>query len=379
MSVFGSLVGAAPYFADVVERKRQRDRQAAMDKRAQEQDEHKAQQQAFTNVLAARAAGGSILPPGTDANQALSRLTAGNTLRSVGATSGGALGIPSDSIPDLYGSPELAHVGDQNILFDPSKSPEAMLERRQGLAQSAQDRRAQAAQRAAADLEKQRESAADRRAAEGFENKKYLQDHAYHAPQSPTIQVLPGANGAPAQGVVTHGPGLGKTIDLPTVNKTAGGQGSATITKAIAENNNTLTRIQDALRELNAHPNGVGLGRGLPVIGKYLDQRLDPEGNDLRTDLANIGSLQVHDRTGATMSLSEEPRLSPFIPSGSDTPEKIRSNLTKLAKGLKDLNMGLGGGASGGSVRTLSPEDAAHAQRDPNFAAWLRSKGYEVP
>ena len=36
MSFFGSLVGAAPYFADVVERKRQRDRQAVMDKLAQD-------------------------------------------------------------------------------------------------------------------------------------------------------------------------------------------------------------------------------------------------------------------------------------------------------------------------------------------------------
>lgn len=160
MSFFGSLVGAAPYFAQVIEADRQRKRQAVADKLVQDRADQAAKQQQFENVLKARALGGSILPQGVDPKQALGRLTAGNMLRSIGAETGGAVGIPSDSAPDLYGSPELTSVNGMNILFDPSKSPEAMLERRQGLTQAAADRRATRAQTAAAALETQREKAA---------------------------------------------------------------------------------------------------------------------------------------------------------------------------------------------------------------------------
>ena len=311
MSVFGSLVGAAPYFADVVERDRQRKRQAVADKLAQDQSARVAQLTA-AQIAHLNAQTGAVRPPPT----------------------------PRDPVADHAAN------RDYDINHPLPTRP----------------------------LPPVRDPIADHKAIRDYDV-----THPLPVQPSYTPVTLGGGNGEPPV-VKPFNTKTGETGPVIGEAKPVGtGKVSATITKAIAENNNTLTNIQNALHELDAHPSGVGLGRGLPVVGKYVDQRIDPQGNDLRTDLANIGSLQIHDRTGATMSLSEEPRLSPFIPSASDTPEKIRSNLTKLAQGLKDLNMGLGAGASGGSARTLSPEDAAHAQRDPNFAAWLRSKGYEVP
>lgn len=159
MSFFDSLIGATPYLAPVAERARLRGEQEKEDAVKRRLAQQQSDDRSLTNLLRIRQAGGSVVPAGADPSQALSRMTAGNTLRSIGATSGGALGIPSFEAPDLYGKPDLAKVGDQNILFDPGQSPDARLDRRQSLAQLALDRRAQAAQQAAGELETRRETA----------------------------------------------------------------------------------------------------------------------------------------------------------------------------------------------------------------------------
>jgi hypothetical protein len=96
-----------------------------------------------------------------------------------------------------------------------------------------------------------------------------------------------------------------------------------------------MSVIDDALRELDAHPKSVGLTRGLPFIGDRLDPRADPEGVGARAQIANVGSLKIHDRSGAAVSVHEFPRLAPFVPLLSDPPEAIRTKLAKLKEALE--------------------------------------------
>lgn len=158
--------------------------------------------------------------------------------------------------------------------------------------------------------------------------------------------------------------------------------GGATIKQAVGKNNQQLAVIDDALVELKAHPDAVGLTRGLPVIGSRLDQRVDKQGVGARASIANIGSLQIHDRTGASMTIHEEPRLAPFVPSISDTPEAIEIKLTKLAAGLRKLNLDLGAAPP---PQTMQPQqgkapagnvDLGASHVTPAERAALKSQGF---
>lgn len=201
----------------------------------------------------------------------------------------------------------------------------------------------------------------------------------------------------PSYTPVTVGDGVGGQVVKPFDTKTGetgppigtgkpagGGLAGPALQKAVATNQQQLFIIEDALKELGRYPDAVGLKRGLPYIGDKLDQRADPKGVPARASIANIGSLQIHTRTGAAMSAREEPRLSPFVPSVSDTPETIRTKLTKLREAIQVETGYLMKGGSGGESGTkgtppLSDADKAHATRDPSFARWLRDRGYEVP
>lgn len=110
---------------------------------------------------------------------------------------------------------------------------------------------------------------------------------------------------------------------------------SAVLQRARAANMAQIAIINDALTELEAHPKAVGLTRGLPGIGDRLDTRTDPAGVGARASIANIGSLKMHDRSGAAVSVSEFPRLAPFIPAVSDPPEAIRVKLKKLLDAIQ--------------------------------------------
>lgn len=132
----------------------------------------------------------------------------------------------------------------------------------------------------------------------------------------------------------------GKKVPSPS------NQGAASLTKARAALATQVQIIDDALAELDAHPDAVGLTRGLPLLGDRLDQRMDPAGVAARAQIANIGSLKLHDRSGAAISVHEFPRLAPFIPAVSDTPETIRTKLRKLRDAIQVEQEALLGGSS---------------------------------
>jgi len=58
--------------------------------------------------------------------------------------------------------------------------------------------------------------------------------------------------------------------------------------------------------------------------------RVDPKGVSARAEIADIGSLKLHDRSGAAVTASESPRLMPFIPLATDDNETVLKKLNRL-------------------------------------------------
>lgn len=114
-------------------------------------------------------------------------------------------------------------------------------------------------------------------------------------------------------------------------------RGSAAVMKDVAHNRTQSAIIDAALSDLDAHPDAVGLKRGvgelIPFagnVGDAINQRADPEGVLARAGIMDIGSLKIKDRSGAAVTISEFPRLAPFVPRVSDTPAAIRTKLTRM-------------------------------------------------
>lgn len=141
---------------------------------------------------------------------------------------------------------------------------------------------------------------------------------------------------------VDDGQGGRKTIYVPRSqaagmeppSPAGGSRTTAAIIKAVANNQQQVATIDDALRELDKYPNAVGLKRGVPILGDALNQRVDPKGVAARASIANIGSLIIHDRSGAAVTVHEMPRLAPFVPNVNDTPDAIRTKLKKLREAI---------------------------------------------
>lgn len=118
---------------------------------------------------------------------------------------------------------------------------------------------------------------------------------------------------------------------------------SAATAVKVAENRAQMRSIDAALAEIERYPGAVGPKRGIgkvPGLGgiaEMVNQTVDPEGIDARLNIANVGSLLIHDRSGAAVSVSEFPRLSPFVPDVSDTPEAAKKKLRALRANLEQI------------------------------------------
>lgn len=99
------------------------------------------------------------------------------------------------------------------------------------------------------------------------------------------------------------------------------------IVQQVEGNNSRMRVIDEALAELDRNAGSVGMQN---YAGQTIMQRIDPQGIRLRSAIADIGSMVIHDRSGAAVTVSEFPRLIPFIPQVTDSPAKIRSNLQRM-------------------------------------------------
>ena len=105
------------------------------------------------------------------------------------------------------------------------------------------------------------------------------------------------------------------------------------INTAIITNDQSVRKIQDALALLEQNKDAVGLKGSLP---QAILNRADPKGIATRAAVADIGSLVLHDRSGAAVTVSEEPRLLPFIPVPADPYEAAKVKLQRMLKYAKE-------------------------------------------
>lgn len=108
----------------------------------------------------------------------------------------------------------------------------------------------------------------------------------------------------------------------------------APIQKALLENDAALRKVSDALAAVKKYPQGLGLTN---YLGDGIRQRTDPEGVDVRALVADIGSLKIHDRSGAAVTAAETPRLKPFIPAATDDPATVEKKLRLFEKEYQDI------------------------------------------
>jgi hypothetical protein len=122
-----------------------------------------------------------------------------------------------------------------------------------------------------------------------------------------------------------------KVIDLNQMKPgdTMGKPADAATKKAIIESNVGIGNIDRAIELIDAKPSALGPQYKVPgaeIAGQYLD----PEGVPARAAVSNVGSLKLHDRSGAAVTVSEFPRLAPFIPTAGDSPKAAKDKLNGL-------------------------------------------------
>jgi len=128
-----------------------------------------------------------------------------------------------------------------------------------------------------------------------------------------------------------------RAFNLSQINRNAAAQIEAEKIKpipektnaSVLENHQSLNKLDDALELLESNKNAIGLKGNL---GQFLLNNLDSQGIDTRAAISDIGSIVLHDRSGANVTVGESPRLMPFIPSPTDTYEAAKNKLTRMRK-----------------------------------------------
>lgn len=110
----------------------------------------------------------------------------------------------------------------------------------------------------------------------------------------------------------------------------------ATTTNNLLEFTTALRKAEDALAAVETAPEATGPGIGLAnkaLPGDALNW-FQPSGAAARAAIADIGSLKIHDRSGAAVTAAEFPRLKPFVPEPGDTPATVKMKLERFKEEL---------------------------------------------
>lgn len=126
--------------------------------------------------------------------------------------------------------------------------------------------------------------------------------------QLPTATPVMGANGQPVE----------KKQNVPQY-----------VVEGVSGNAKALASIDAAIASLKTKEgkDAVGYKGYLP---NGLLNRMDPEGVTTRANISDVGSLVLHDRSGAAVTAAESPRLMPFIPLSTDDNETALKKLTRM-------------------------------------------------
>lgn len=121
----------------------------------------------------------------------------------------------------------------------------------------------------------------------------------------------------------------------------------ASAIKTLMENQQNLRRAEQALALVQGKSTGTAVGdtqatgwKGLlstTEIGDQALQRLDPKGVDTRAAISDLGSMIIHDRSGAAVTAAEYPRLRPFIPKVTDNADTARKKLERFVTEYRNV------------------------------------------
>lgn len=107
---------------------------------------------------------------------------------------------------------------------------------------------------------------------------------------------------------------------------------------AILGNDQSLKQLNDTISLIEQNPDAVGFKGYLP---NAVLNRVNPEGTNARAGIADIGSLKLHERSGAAVTASESPRLMPFIPLATDDAPTALKKLKRLRDIVASEQQGL--------------------------------------
>jgi len=100
------------------------------------------------------------------------------------------------------------------------------------------------------------------------------------------------------------------------------------VATGFVENQNAINKINNAINVITSTPDSsFGLRN---VTGDTVMQRLDPKGVNARAAISGIAGQKYHDISGAAVSVGEAKRLTPYIPSATDTKENILQKLYNM-------------------------------------------------
>ena len=137
----------------------------------------------------------------------------------------------------------------------------------------------------------------------------------------------PAAPPAPKAAPSLPGPRADRVRDVP-----------APMVNAMSANAQSIRQIDKALAALKEYPQGVGADIGAYNLlpGPALD-KIDPKGTTLRALVSDIGSLKIHDRSGAAVTAAEFPRLKPFVPNIWDDDKVVAKKLAQFRSAYMEI------------------------------------------
>jgi hypothetical protein len=108
------------------------------------------------------------------------------------------------------------------------------------------------------------------------------------------------------------------------------------VTKGILGNMSSLRQLDQAIAVVQAHPEAFGAGQGNSAV-QWVESSM-PQGLggspqtsiNARGQVANIGSLKLHERSGANVTATEHPRLAPFVPAPGDDAQTVKTKLENM-------------------------------------------------
>lgn len=144
----------------------------------------------------------------------------------------------------------------------------------------------------------------------------------------------------------------------------------AAAAQGIVGNRLAIKQIDRALKAVDENPDAFGLQNLAPdALTQRIGGRQFSGGIDPRAQVADIGSMKIHDRSGAAVTAAEFPRLRPFIPASTDKADVVKKKLLNLranADLMRDENESFYSADAG--YRPLDSGEATRISGDADYA-----------